>query len=140
MTFLLNQCSTCLALSRYSGKLQKLNLSSCPAITDQALKALADGCPHLVHIDLSWCELISQNGSFSSLCNLKRVVKPFFYDQLFIVGVEVLAKGCPGLMTFHCRGCKLIGDDALTFLANYCTRLQNVNIQCCVVSTNDPSY
>jgi len=36
-------------------------------------------------------------------------------------------------MTFHCRGCVLIGDESLTHLARYCPRLRNVNIQCCVV-------
>lgn len=45
----------------------------------------------------------------------------------------MLAKGCPGLMTFHCRGCILIGDDALTHLARFCSRLHTVNIQGCLV-------
>ena len=53
--------------------------------------------------------------------------------HFFFLGIEVLAKGCPGLMTFHCRGCVLIGDESLTHLARYCPRLRNVNIQCCVV-------
>lgn len=54
--------------------------------------------------------------------------------KIFLVlGVEVLAKGCPGLMTFLSRGCILIGDDALTHLARYCPRLHTVNIQGCLV-------
>ena len=52
-----------------------------------------------------------------------------------MTGIEVLAKGCPALMTFLARGCVLIGDDALTHLARYCSRLHTVNIQGCLVNS-----
>jgi len=55
---------------------------------------------------------------------------------VFVQGVEVLAKNCPGLTTFLSRGCILIGDDALTHLARYCPRLNTVNIQGCLVISN----
>ena len=53
---------------------------------------------------------------------------------VFVQGVEVLAKNCPGLTTFLSRGCILIGDDAMTHLARYCPRLNTVNIQGCLVN------
>ena len=50
-----------------------------------------------------------------------------------MTGIEVLAKGCPALITF--LACVLIGDDALTHLAHYCSRLHTVNIQVCLVNS-----
>jgi F-box/leucine-rich repeat protein 2/20 len=54
--------STCQSLSRHCPKLQRLDLGSCSAISDLSLKALADGCPSLTHINISWCDHITENG------------------------------------------------------------------------------
>lgn len=56
--------STCQSLSKHCLKLQRLDLGSCCEITDLSLKALADGCPQLQHINISWCENITEKGEW----------------------------------------------------------------------------
>jgi len=55
--------STCISLSRNGRKLQRLELASCSNITDESLKALSEGCPNLTHINVSWCDNITEKGS-----------------------------------------------------------------------------
>jgi F-box/leucine-rich repeat protein 2/20 len=53
---------TCVSLSKNGKKLQRLELASCPNITDDSLKALSDGCPNLIHINISWCDNVTEKG------------------------------------------------------------------------------
>lgn len=45
---------------------------------------LRDGCPNMEHINISWCDKVSMKG------------------------VEALARGCPKLKAFICKGCSLV--------------------------------
>jgi hypothetical protein len=58
----LSSYSTCQSLGRYCPKLQRIDLGSCSAISDLSLKALADDCRSLTHINISWCDHITENG------------------------------------------------------------------------------
>jgi F-box and leucine-rich repeat protein 2/20 len=71
--------STCQSLSRYCPKLQRLNLNSCSAITDLSLKDLAAGCHQLTHINISWCDQITENGKiFRSIIGILRRLRLIF--------------------------------------------------------------
>ena len=72
--------ATCESLGRYSQNLRKLDLSSCPEVTDLSLKYLSNtsngqGCPKLGHLDVSWCQRVTNDG------------------------VVALAEGCPKVIT-----------------------------------------
>ena len=126
--------STCQALGKYCPKLQRLDLSSCSEITDLSLKALADGCRALTHLNIAWCENITQNGKlFHQFCFLLFT----FYLCLIITyssGVEALARGCPKLRSFMCSGCTQVNDAAVSVLAANCPSLEVVNLFGCNVS------
>lgn len=84
-------------------------------------------------VNLHWLVMVwSHNTEWS--VSKSMWVWPYLSSSVDI-GIEVLAKGCRGLVCFHSRGCVLLGDDALTHLARYCCRLRRVNIQNCVVIT-----
>lgn len=61
--------STCQSISKHCAKLQRLDLGSCCAISDLSLKALADGCSYLTHINISWCENITDIGQCLTVCD-----------------------------------------------------------------------
>jgi F-box/leucine-rich repeat protein 2/20 len=60
-----------MSLSRNGRKLQRLELASCSNITDESLKALAEGCSNLTHINISWCENITEKGNLCKFITAK---------------------------------------------------------------------
>ncbi|KAI8441670.1 hypothetical protein MSG28_015213 [Choristoneura fumiferana] len=91
---------------RCGGFLRQLSLRGCEGIADGSMKTLAQ---LLTHVNVSWCQSITENG------------------------VEALARGCPKLKSFICRGCKQVNDRAVSCLATYCPDLEVLNVQGCDV-------
>ncbi|KAI8441676.1 hypothetical protein MSG28_015213 [Choristoneura fumiferana] len=89
---------------RCGGFLRQLSLRGCEGIADGSMKTLAQ---LLTHVNVSWCQSITENG------------------------VEALARGCPKLKSFICRGCKQVNDRAVSCLATYCPDLEVLNVQGC---------
>lgn len=65
---------------------------------------------HLLEINVSWCDLISENG------------------------VEALSRGCTKLKRFSSKGCKRVNNNAVICLATYCHSLEVLNLHSCDVS------
>jgi len=54
--------------------------------------------------------------------------------MLFNLGVEALAHGCPKLKSFISKGCTRMTTRAISCLAEYCVKLEVVNLHSCNVS------
>eukprot|EP01032_Pedospumella_encystans_P011990 gene11990-13904_t len=85
--------------------LRKLDLSSCPDVTDECLATIALNCPHLTYLDCSM--------GGRSLTDL---------------GVILLAQGCTKLKLLKLPFSDTITDASLFAIAHNCPRLENVSV------------
>ena len=85
-------------------QLTDIILVGCTAITDNAVAALAEGCPKLARIALSGCTAITDNAA------------------------TALAAGCPELADINLAGCTAITDNAVTVLVEGCAKLTHINL------------
>jgi F-box/leucine-rich repeat protein 2/20 len=125
---------TCLSLARNGRKLQKLDLTSCSNITDESLKALGEGCPMLNHINISWCDNITEKGEY--IISTKMYPSSFQCFNFFhyILGIGSLARGCTKLRTFIVKSRSFIDNESVFHLANHCPILEAVNFNGAIVS------
>lgn len=81
------------AISKHCAKLSNINLESCVNITDKSLKNLADGCPviHWLHCFCIFCALVAISFAF---VNVVRTNFPTRYSSLCAPGI------------FRCCGCR----------------------------------
>ncbi len=109
-------------------KLTSLNLKRRQRITDDGIRALAEGCRNLTSLDFygyddHLCE-ITDNGlravakGGSKLTRLK-----LDSDRITDEGLSALAEGCPELTTLKLWDCNKITDNGLRALANSCPKL-----------------
>jgi hypothetical protein len=121
--------------------LRYINLSNCIQITNNSLKALADGCKAtLTSIDVSKCKHVGDTGiawiagcvgsgsscrKLSSL-NLEQCTK--IRDR----SLEDLGKGCHALRFINFRGCVEISNRGVKALVAGCHELSIVNIHGCL--------
>lgn len=94
--------STCIALGSNCHRLRRLRLASCTRMTNISLHALASGrCgAHLEHLDISWC------------------------DQITDDGFAVLSRSCPRLRVLIAKGVRGMSDAAANALASSCPDLE----------------
>jgi hypothetical protein len=92
--------------------LQRLDLSWCINITDEGIKAVAQQCPHLHSLDLESCDNITDKG------------------------FEELAQRCPHLQSLNLFSCN-ITNKGLKALAQWCPNLESLNLGCCKEITNE---
>lgn len=93
-------------LQFYGSKLLSLHLDYCFGLTDNGLSLVAAGCPSLMVINLSRCNITD-------------------------VGLEALANGCTALKKINLSYCPLVSDSGLRALSQACHQLQTVKISCC---------
>jgi hypothetical protein len=121
--------------------LRYINLSNCIHITNNSLKALADGCKAtLTAIDVSRCKYIGDTGiAWIAGCvgsgqsckklvslNLEQCIK--IRDR----SLEDLGKGCRSLRFINFRGCIEISNRGIKALANGCHKISILNIHSCL--------
>ncbi|KAF2289026.1 hypothetical protein GH714_024206 [Hevea brasiliensis] len=90
---------------RYRSK-TKLLCRKCGVHIDNGLSLVATGCPSLMVINLSRCNITD-------------------------VGLEALANGCPALKQINLSYCPLVSDSGLRALSQACHQLQTVKMSCC---------
>ncbi|KAF4521328.1 hypothetical protein B566_EDAN002333 [Ephemera danica] len=143
---------TCQSLSRSCSKLQHLNLNSCSSITDVSLKALSDGCPQMMHINISWCvdalargcpklrTFISKGctqindravSSLANFCTNLEVINLHGCHNLTDDAVQQLAENCPRLRYLCLSGCSHLTDTSLQMLAQHCQSLSTLEVAGC---------
>tara|TARA_B100000780_G_C21118813_1_gene452981 strand:- start:89 stop:3121 length:3033 start_codon:yes stop_codon:yes gene_type:complete len=121
--------------------LRYINLSNCKLITNNALKALADGCKAtLTSIDVSKCKQIGDTGiawiagAVGSGQACKKLMSFNLEDCVKIRdrSLEDLGNGCHSLRFVNFRGCTEISNRGIKSLANGCHQLSIVNIHSCL--------
>eukprot|EP01090_Pellita_catalonica_P015094 TRINITY_DN3994_c0_g1_i1.p1 TRINITY_DN3994_c0_g1~~TRINITY_DN3994_c0_g1_i1.p1 ORF type:complete len:802 (-),score=55.12 TRINITY_DN3994_c0_g1_i1:40-2226(-) len=90
--------------------LTRLSLSGCTKITDKALRILGQSCLGLVWLDISGCESVTDSG------------------------LAAIASGCPALENLSLAECTRISDPGIADLARKCPHLQSLSVAFCTVS------
>lgn len=88
-------------------RLVHLNLSSCCKITDNGLIHLTGKCPKLTHLDISNCGHITNKG------------------------LESLLAMCPKLSHLNVSQCLNIGDKIINTIVTHCSDLKELNLSGC---------
>jgi hypothetical protein len=121
--------------------LRYINLSNCMLVTNNSLKALADGCKDtLTSIDVSKCKLVGDTGiawiggAVGSGQACKRLTSLNLEDCVKIRdrSLEDLGHGCHALRFVNFRGCTEISNRGIKALAEGCHKLSIINIHSCV--------
>jgi len=96
-------------LSGCAKGLRELDLSFCCALSDTATEVLALGCPHLTHLNMSFCGSAVSDSSLRSislhLTNLE-VLSVRGCVRVTGVGVEAVVEGCQRLRELDVSQCK----------------------------------
>ena len=101
------------AVASYCKALVCLDVFNCASmVTDETLKALADGCPLLEHLNLYNCKLISN------------------------AGLRNMAQGCPKMECLNISSCTQISDSGLYALATHSKQLRSLDMSYCNKITN----
>ena len=99
--------ATIIALAEHCPALIRINVSYCMKLTDAAIIALAEHCPALIDVNLGEC------------CNLTDAA------------INALAEHCPALTGVNVSGCWSLTDAALIALAERCPALTVVKMGRC---------
>eukprot|EP00937_MAST-01D_sp_MAST-1D-sp2_P007685 g7685.t1 len=103
-------------------EVRKVNLSSNKNITDEAVKAIAEKCPHLTTINLMRCENIT-NLTFAEKCPHLMSIDLSYCENITNL---TFAEKCPNLTTIHLQYCKNITDEAVKAFAEKCPHLTKI--------------
>lgn len=110
-------------------KLKKINLKNCSNTTDQPLRHLANNCPHLEELNLSWCDITTHSLFIISegFANLKRinVSSCCITDE----GVYVLLTKRKRLEILGLAWCKSISDKSIESLLKFGETVRVFNIR-----------
>ncbi|KAF3795745.1 F-box/LRR-repeat protein 3 [Nymphaea thermarum] len=112
-----------------SDLLRSVNLSRATRIDCRGLEALANRCPNLEEIDLSYCCRFSDSeaAALSFAPNLRRVtlVKCL---KITDIGLVRIAVGCSKLCLLNLKWCRLITDLGVEFVVTKCKDLTFLDI------------
>lgn len=97
-----------LKILQKSKHLQVLHLSSGLKISDETLKAIAQACPQLKKLDIS-----------------------FSGDQITDKGIEFLAQSCPNLESLDVSGCTKLTDAAVVAIKIHCLKFPLISYEGC---------
>lgn len=98
-----------------------------PGVGDAGIEALANGCPRLEAINLSYCSRITDNAmrSLSQLTALRQI-EIRACPLVTSAGFALLSAGCKSLVNFDFKHCTGVGDDGISALVRGCPSIQQV--------------
>lgn len=125
-----------------------LNLSTCPALNDDALGWLAGAlgapggrapCRRLISLDLSFSTTLSDRGLalLGAGCRALQFVNLEGLDRVTDAGVLNLARGCRLLRVLSVRRCLRLTDMTLVHLGTHAHQLRSLNVAACTTLTTN---
>ena len=119
------------ALAEGCRHLININLHGCTGITDAAVTALATGCRKLTDIDLSETRITDAAATALAAGSLKLTNIDLSGCAITDDAVVALATGCPNLTTIDLSYCHHITGAAFTALATGCPKLRTIHLNGC---------
>jgi hypothetical protein len=110
-----------------------VNLPWTTGLTDVGARVIADLCPRLRVLDLSFCAGLTGRGlqAVALHCPLLEVCTLTYCTGVRDKGIERLAKGCRALRSLSVALCPRISDRAVQAVAHGCRGLTSLNIGGC---------
>ncbi|XP_039616960.1 dynein regulatory complex subunit 6 [Polypterus senegalus] len=111
--------------------LQDLNLSQCASVNDETIKMIAEGCPTLLYLNLSYTDVTDGTIRMLSRCCLNLQYLSLSYSRKFTdKGLQYLVtgKGCHKLIYLDLSGCTQISVDGFRYIAEACSLLQQLEM------------
>jgi Leucine-rich repeat (LRR) protein len=119
------------ALAEGCRHLININLHGCTGITDAAVTALATGCRKLTDIDLSETRITDAAATALAAGSLKLTNIDLSGCAITDAAVVALATGCPNLTTIDLVACDHITGAAFTALTTGCPKLRAIFLDGC---------
>jgi F-box/leucine-rich repeat protein 14 len=115
--------------------LEELCLQDCQKLTDESLRHVAAGLPHLDRINLSFCVSITDTGlkSLSKITSL-RELNLRSCDNISDIGIGFLAENGLGLRSLDVSFCANITDTAMKNIAAGIASLHSLSLTTCSIS------
>lgn len=115
-------------------RLRFLSISGDKKVTDIGIVAIAKNCRQLEAIDLSDCSVVGDRTlrALGKCCHqLRSILAPRLGRPVKSTGVRALARGCPKLTVVNIAGAKNVEESALGELATGCPSLNTLNVTGC---------
>jgi len=122
-------------------QLEQLVASNCPLLSDVTLSRLAVGCPELRVLDISECQAVTDEGLRQLVDNAKHLRELLLHGNQNVSGhlFSVTAEShndcslfvCCGLRSIGMKGCSLLDDEKLGWLAQSCALLESLDVSDC---------
>ncbi|XP_039262916.1 F-box and leucine-rich repeat protein 13-like [Styela clava] len=109
--------------------LQDINISECKGVNDEIIRAIAEGCPVLLYLNLSYTEITDGTLRTLARCCLNMQYLSLAYCNKFTDrGLYYLAtgKGCKKLTYLDLSGCTQITPQGFKHISNGCNGLQSL--------------
>lgn len=115
--------------------LNRISLQDCQKLTDESLKHISEGLPHIEQINLSFCVSVTDTGlkSLSRVPTLQNL-NLRSCDNVSDIGVGFLAEGCPGLSKLDVSFCDRISDSAMAHIATGLSHLHQLSLSSCQIT------
>eukprot|EP00026_Physarum_polycephalum_P010824 Phypoly_transcript_11005.p1 GENE.Phypoly_transcript_11005~~Phypoly_transcript_11005.p1 ORF type:complete len:360 (+),score=51.73 Phypoly_transcript_11005:124-1203(+) len=112
--------------------IREIDLSGCDKISDASIIYLAKKFPSLQHANLSFCNLITQEGIRHLCTNCTQLQTISLFDcQINDVALIHIANSLPSLKSLTLAGCKNITDNAISKISTKCTELVYLDVSHC---------
>eukprot|EP00040_Diaphanoeca_grandis_P004252 m.27783 g.27783 ORF g.27783 m.27783 type:complete len:455 (+) comp15808_c1_seq1:137-1501(+) len=110
-------------------QLESLYLSSCGLISRKGLGAISDGCTNLKTLDMGWCIKVDDDAlTHLAHCTKLRKINLHGCTLITDTGLEVLTKGCKGLIALDLKMCDNITDDGIRAVVASCRFLKKLGL------------
>ena len=121
-----------LSVANNCNLLEHLDLEFCRAVSDVAIRRVAESCPLLQYVNLRYTNIT--HVSVLSLCNSCPVLKRIFLGNCNLTDAAVLAvaERLPGLTHIDLSLIDAITSSAVETLASKCLNIEHIDVLCCI--------
>ncbi|KAL0476917.1 hypothetical protein AKO1_006487 [Acrasis kona] len=123
-----------------SGKLEVLDVGYCVNLADWCLQYVSEYCPELIHLDVSGCPKIGDDGLCSIVqhCTKLETLRCMLCDQADVTtrSLGVLTKFATNLKVLELTGIRQLTDKCLEGIAKHGGNLEFISLSGCVLITD----